>query len=143
MHRPRNIAYLGLRELPGWRVKLYGIAWQGAEPRPDLLQAGAELAGRVLLEQRDHHGLGFCVVHEARGMTYVLVDWWACENEIHQRLFSTSDDAFAPHPSDAIGCVWELAVVDFERRAWLRHVLANPGGPDEDAYLRETFNGKV
>lgn len=35
----------------------------------------------------------------------------------------------------AAGCVWELEIVDFERRAWLADVLANPDGPDVERYL--------
>ncbi|MEU7834884.1 MULTISPECIES: hypothetical protein [unclassified Nonomuraea] len=49
----------------------------------------------------------------------------------------------APHPSQAAGCVWELSVTDFERRAWMTHVLANPGGPDLDAYLAQEYNDDV
>lgn len=76
----------------------------------------------------------------------MLCDWWAAENELHQRMFSAppdAPDALAAHLSEAVGCVWELEVIDFERRAWLRHVLAAPGGPDAAAYLRATLNGKV
>jgi hypothetical protein len=47
-----------------------------------------------------------------------------------------------PHPTPAIACVWELAVLDHERRAWVRHVLARPHGPDAGAYLRDRFDGK-
>jgi hypothetical protein len=35
----------------------------------------------------------------------------------------------------AAGGVWELEIVDFERRAWLADVLANPAGPDVERYL--------
>jgi hypothetical protein len=47
------------------------------------------------------------------------------------------------HPGPAIGCVWELAVTDFERRAWLDHVLANPHGPSLDAYLNVHLEGEL
>jgi hypothetical protein len=42
-----------------------------------------------------------------------------------------------------VGCVWELAVVDFERRAWLEDVLVNPGDPDLDRYLTRRFSAEV
>ena len=41
------------------------------------------------------------------------------------------------------GCVWELAVVDFERRAWIEDVLANPDGPDLERYLAPLRRGRV
>ena len=153
-HRRRSIRCLGVRELSGWQVKVYGIAWQGEQPRPELVQAATRTAAQALPApaQRlggngpDRYGLGFCIVHDASDRCFVLFDWWAAENELHQRMFSAPLDApaaLAPHPTEAIGCVWELAVTDFERRAWLRHVLASPGSPDEAAYLQATFTGKV
>jgi hypothetical protein len=148
-HRPRPIRFRGLHELAGWRLKLYGIATHGAVPRPALLDAALETAGAALPQPPDadgRYGVGFVVAHDAADFGFVLVDWWYHENEIHQRLFSARLDdptALQPHPTDAIGCVWELAVVDFERRAWLRHVLANPTGPDVDAYLDARFEADV
>jgi hypothetical protein len=94
----------------------------------------------------DRYGLGFVVVHRAGDFCFVLYDWWAGENEIHQHLYSAPLDdpaALAPHPTPAIFCVWEGVAVDHERRAWLRHVLANPGGPDVRAYLEDFFEGRV
>jgi hypothetical protein len=34
-------------------------------------------------------------------------------------------------------------VVEFERRAWIDDVIANPAGPDLDAYLSRRFDGLV
>ncbi|MFI7061535.1 hypothetical protein ACIBL3_11165 [Kribbella sp. NPDC050124] len=146
-HQPRTISYLGPREFDGWRVKYYGIAKSG---RPDdALVAAAEHAVKQLpsfLDDDESYGVGFVIVHEAGHRSYVLIDWWAAQNEIHQRMLSAPGDApdqLAPHASAAIGCVWELAVTDFERRAWLQHVLANPDGPDLDAYLGASFEAEL
>jgi hypothetical protein len=35
-----------------------------------------------------------------------------------------------------IGCVWELAVLEHERAAWVRHILS-PATPDLDGYLND------
>jgi hypothetical protein len=45
-----------------------------------------------------------------------------------------TDDPGALEPADGTGmaCVWELEVIDFERRAWLDHVLV---AEDLDAYM--------
>ena len=37
----------------------------------------------------------------------------------------------------------DLAVIGHERNAWLHHVLANPHGPDVEAYLADRFHGNV
>jgi hypothetical protein len=41
------------------------------------------------------------------------------------------------------GCVWELEVIDFERRAWLADVLANPEGPDVERYLARHLDTEI
>ena len=41
------------------------------------------------------------------------------------------------------GCVWELAIVDFERRAWIEDVLLNPPGPDLERYLERRLDEDV
>lgn len=148
-HRPRPIRFGGRHDVAGWRLKLYGIATPGNEPRAALVDAALATAADALPqppEAADRYGVGFVVVHDAADFGFVLVDWWYGENEIHQRLFSASLDepaALRPHFNEAIGCVWELAVVDFERRAWLEYVLANPAGPDIDAYLDARFEADI
>jgi hypothetical protein len=134
-HRTRPIRFLGLHDVGDWRIKLYGIAAQGERPRQELVDATVAMLPAAL---PDGGGLGFAVAHDGGDGCYTLIDWWANENEIHQRLLSAPIDdpaALRPHPTLAIGCVWELAVTDFERRAWLEHVLARDGGPDVDSYL--------
>jgi hypothetical protein len=153
-HRARPIRFLGLREIAGWRLKVYGITAAGEFPPAGLAEAALRLAPEVLPgpavlrdgPEPDRYGIGFVVIHHAGDFAFVLYDWWAGENEIHQRLYSAPLDdpaALAPHPSPAVFCVWEGAVVDHERRAWLRHVLARPDGPDVAGYLGDRLETEV
>lgn len=147
----RRIRYLGEHHAQDWRCKLYGIARDGERPRDALVTSATAAAERVLPQPAitppggvdDRYGVGFIIVHDSGNFGYVLVDWFAGENEIHQRLLSAPLDGVAQlalHASPAIGCVWELEVVDFERRAWLDHVLK---GPDLDAYFAARLNTEV
>ncbi|MFF4145302.1 hypothetical protein ACFY0A_28830 [Streptomyces sp. NPDC001698] len=148
-HRPRAISFRGLEVVGGWTLKVYGVSAEADVPRPELVAASVEAASWALpdpAQAEGRYGIGFVIAHDAADYCFALVDWWQGENEIHQRLFSAPlgrPDALRLHPGEAIGCVWELAVTDFERRAWLRHVLDNPEGPDMDAYLNAHFSGKV
>ncbi len=156
-HHPRSIRFLKLYEAGGWRLKFYGIAAQNDSPRPELVTVAEALVPSVMPEPAvhsggdephdvDRYGVGFVIAHDAIDYAFALFDWWAGENELHQRMFSslpTRLGAMRPHPTPAIGCVWELAVIDAERRSWLKHVLANPDGPDIEAYLDDHFEGEA
>lgn len=64
----------------------------------------------------------------------------------HRHLHASVDDLTDLQDAAAEGfgpCVWEFAVQGHERRAWLRHVLANLQGPDLDAYLEDRLAALV
>lgn len=41
------------------------------------------------------------------------------------------------------GCIWELGIVEFERRAWISDVIGNPRGPDLESYMSRRFEGLI
>ena len=149
-YTPRPISALGVEEIAGWRLKVYGIAYGRDGPRPELVDASLAAASERLPQPpitEARYGIGFLGVHDGRGENFVFVDWWAHENELHhQILFSPSDEPGqlrAGTDGDPIACAWDLSVVGHERDAWVRHVLANPHGPDLDAYLADQLSGSV
>jgi hypothetical protein len=144
-YKPRHVRFLRREDVEGWQLKLYGIAVNGQEPWPDFVAATRDLAAQVLPQPpaaEDRYGVGFAIAHDARAVGIALIYWWKSEKEVHQRIYvSPKDDpaAFTQVENQPAGCVWELEVVDFERRAWLEDVLSNPAGPDLDAYLERSF----
>jgi hypothetical protein len=148
-YAPRHIRFIRGEDVDGWQLKLYSIALEGKEPRQEFLAATLDLAASVLPRPAvtdGRYGVGFATAHDATTFCIVLVYWWQSENELHQRIYvSPKDDpaALAQVPDQPAGCVWELGVVDFERRAWLEDVLANPDGPDIERYLERHYNDDV
>jgi hypothetical protein len=148
-YRPRHVRFIRREDVEGWQLKLYGIAVNGEEPRPEVVEAVRDLAATVLPQPSvadDRYGVGFAIAHDAKWLGIALVYWWQSENELHQRIYvSPKDDprAFTQVENQPAGCVWELEVVDFERRAWIEDVLARPGGPDLDRYLGRSFSRDV
>ena len=126
-YEPRCISFL-VRE---GRVKHYGIARHDRAPRPALVDATREVARATI----PGAALGFTIAHDAATAGLGLVYWWANENEIHYRVFAAPrEDPGALEPADGTGmaCVWELEIIDFERRTYLDEVLKHG---DMEAYL--------
>jgi hypothetical protein len=144
-HEPRPIRFLRRERAGAWRLKLYGIALPGREVRGELAEATMELAPSVFpspARDEGRYGVGYVTVHDSATFGLALYYWWQSANECHYRAYgSPLDDPTALTKIDdpGVGCVWELAVVDFESRAWLRHVLDNPDGPDLERYLDDHF----
>lgn len=140
----RPIAFLELWRPGQWMLKVYGIAYGRPGPRPELVDAAKRLALQVLPPQPPY-AVGFVGAHDARGGCYAFVDWWANENELHHKNFlGPSPDELRPAgPDDSTACVWDLAVVDFERRAWHELVVKQAGAPDLGPYLARRFEETV
>jgi hypothetical protein len=130
-YEPRCICFLA-RE---GRVKHYGISRHDRVPRPALVEATREAARTTI----PAGALGFTIAHDAATAGLGIVYWWANENEIHSRVFAAPREdpgALEPHDGTGMACVWELEIIDFERRAFVDDVLKND---DADGYLERAL----
>ena len=135
MHEPRTIRFIRRQDLGDWRLKVYGIGTHAPDARPEFVEATVEAARGAL---PDGGGTAFVIAHDAKTAGLGIVYWWANDNEIHGRFFgSPLDDpsALTEFQDTGLACVWELEVLDFERRAWLEHVLKRG---DREAYMAAT-----
>jgi hypothetical protein len=109
--------------------------------RPELLDATRERAEAHL--PAEGYGAAFGIAHDA-AFPIALVYWWQGVNELHQRSFVGAEiDALEIVELTPAGCVYELAIVEFERRAWIEDVIGNTDGPDLDRYMARRFGGLV
>ncbi len=160
-YQPRPVRFLGLAELDGWRLKVYGISAHRERPDAEFVAAAQRRAVELLPSPPvwsavpeagsdlswDRYGVGFLIVHEGREGVFALVSWWVDETMLqHHVLFAPAQMPFkfaSFSPTGIVACVWELAVLAFERDAWLDTVLASPSAPDLDAYLSRHLNADV
>jgi len=147
-YTPRPFSALDTFHADDWTLKVTGIAYHSERPRQGLIDATLTKATEVLPQPAvtdNRYGVGFIGIHDGRGACFSFVDWWESENELHHHTF------LAPweQPSQLIdvtgqgftACAWDLALISHERLAWVSHVLANPGGPDLNAYLTDRLEG--
>jgi hypothetical protein len=143
-YRARPIRFLELWQPAGWRLKVYGIAYGQPAPRPEFVAAAKRLALAVLPAEPGY-GVGFLGAHQARTGYYAFVCWWASENELHHRLFlgPSLEELRPAEPADSTACVWDLAVIDFERRAWHELVVKRADAPEVEVYLAQRMEETV
>src|SRR5688500_234490 len=125
-YRARAVRFLELWRHLGWRIKLYGIAYDKGLPKANLISAAKRVAAERLPQpacEQGRYGVGFVGVHEGRGANLIFVDWWADENELHHHVYiSSSDDPERMEYTTASGliaCVWDLRLMGFETDGWL------------------------
>jgi hypothetical protein len=143
-YHQRRCEFVSEDRIGDWRLKLYGLARPEQGVRAELIETTRALAADSLPAVDDkHHGAAFAIAHDAR-WPIALVYWWHDMNELHSRIYAGSEpDRLSPAPPSAFGCVWELGIVEFERRAWIEAVIGNAEGPDLDAYFERRFDGVV
>jgi len=130
----------------GWDLKVYGIAYQQAEPGQDLVDAARAAAAHALPEPAEgdgRHGVGFLIIHDGALGRWALVFWWSHRILLRERLFHSPTGSpleLRPVTDGLIACIYELQVIEWERQAWLRHVL--DGQPDLQAYLDDEITPK-
>jgi hypothetical protein len=137
--------------LGGTALKWYDIA-RDDEPVPLAIRAlarrclrDANKAGTLGLEDE----LGFVILHRCHDDFYfLLVSTWRNENELWETVWAKSGEAdvfFQPWPSGATHrptfCVWELAAVCHERRAWTEYLLSPRDDEARRRYLRSCYEG--
>lgn len=160
LYAPRPITFLGLHEAPGATLKVYGIRRASGTPGEALVAAATRVAdaylaapraachaGGVDWAARTQHPLGVLMVHEGREAFFVVLDVWFDENMLRHHVWcaplASPESLESLAAADVTYCVWELAVIEHERRAWLRHVFTREGRVDREAYLADVMNGEV
>lgn len=149
-YQPRPIRYLECWKEDGWRLKVYGIAYQRHQPRSQLIAVAKTVARQRLPKPAiapGRYGVGFLGIHDGRTANFVFLDWWSSENELNHHVFVSQKDKAETleeiTSSGLIACVWDLSVLCFERQAWINKVLANPDGVDLDGYLACQLNEDI
>ena len=156
-YRPRTTRFLTLHRQAGVTLKVYGITATDDLPPPATVAAAIGLAVDYLATPRPPcwragidwsnlpgYGIGSLIVHRGRTTVFAVLDWWVDENILRHHVWAAPAEPAGPFesltPADVAICVWELAVLQHERAAWLRHVLTPDGTADFDAYLADRFD---
>ena len=133
-------------EVGGRQIKRYHINYEDAEIGAAMQDPAYALLPRLLPEPDETPPASFSVLHRSPMGSYLLVYSWINTNviELHAAVAGVPDlgapdedlTNFAVSTRHWIGCVWELAPLEHERSAWVRHML-QPEVPDLAGYLAD------
>ena len=141
-YQPRKVEFRQLLTCGAWRIKVYTVTHHVAFGSPRVLanviaQLPNLLAKATALEYPLHY-FAFLIVHEGRDGVWSLLNCWVGDDMLYCTTYFTSYDRqeeITLFPQTGfMGCVWELAVVSFERAIWVEHVLKNARQPDWATY---------
>ncbi|MFN3648188.1 MAG: isochorismatase [Armatimonadota bacterium] len=141
-YEPRPLAFLGVEEVAGYRLKRYGIRWgeaplEWARFEDGWRQAIAVLPQPAVTEARP--GVGFAILHQGRTGDYLVLGWWDHENDLPVRVFVRDAEGWRPAAGESF-CVWDLRVLWWEREAYVATLLSGRRNSLDD-YLRMTLDG--
>lgn len=142
LYQPRTVSHMGQWEIGDLELKVYGLLADGtAIDEPTVLLAQSVVRRDMLLRVRDEgdsNGMGFVIIHPGTLGLTIAAHWWTqgsvlCQH-VYRKLYSAAepmDTARRP----AVGCVWELALINAEQEAWRKTMMKDK--PDPSAYMEE------
>lgn len=140
LDHPRQVRHLGLWPVDTMQFKAYGLLAEGKDISDEMItQAKLFLEQEVLIRVRDmgdSNGLGFVIVHPGDLGLSIAAQWWTQGSVLCQHIYRKAYDALAPMDTvnrPVVGCVWEMALIDEEQRAWRRTMMT--ATPDPSVYL--------
>ncbi|MFG3558892.1 hypothetical protein ACGGAQ_31405 [Micromonospora sp. NPDC047557] len=148
--RDKDLRTPGPVTVDGWQLKRYHIDQPERPIEPEVEKAAYDLLPALLARAVSDGtpAAGWVVLHRgADSGAYLLAYTWVWDNalQVHiavagQPVLDCPDDDpthFVELGRREVGCVWELAVLEHERAAWVRHMLV-PQAPDLTGYLDDT-----
>ena len=143
LYAPREAGFVTLVDRSDAIVKLSAIHAQGlAALDTDLVEIArncienAELVSALKFCETAQLGAGFAILHVGEEAVWLLLHFWLPGGIVSRHLWYAENRTrdFKPAPDHLMACVWELAVIDFERRAWVETALA--GRPVSEYFAR-------
>lgn len=162
-YRPRRVRFQHLTSRHGTTLKVYAITMDDDQVPAEAVEAALHIAFAYLTTgslpclvagidwtRLPSHGAGSLIVHAGREALFAVLDCWTDENMLRHQVWAaprgvgTHRPVFEPlAPSGIAMCVWELAVIQHERAAWLRHVLTPSGQSDLTAYFADVLEADL
>ena len=150
-YKPCKVEFRQLLTVGDWTIKVYTITHRASFAAETTLEnAMAELPKWLEKSKAlkfPTYNLAFLIVHEGRDGVWTLINWWRGGEMLQSTTYYTNfeyPDEFVMLPHEGfMACVWELAVISFERAMWVEYVLKKADKPDFASYLQKYLSKEV
>jgi hypothetical protein len=147
-HAPKYAVPSEPLETTGLALKWYAIHPQDRHVPDKITQLARAYLTSNPLEAR---GFGFVLLHRCGNDFYFLiVNTWRNNNELWETVFYKNGDAmsdFALWPRDSVHkptfCVWEMAPVFYEQKAWERFLKSSRDETAAETWLKDSYSGEA
>lgn len=151
-YKKRPVRFLEIVECNNWKIKLYSISSKHNLVDSRTIEYAKEQLPKWLekteIYRLETYKVATLILHEGKEGCFAIISWWIYENMMQLFVYLATDDnptAFKLYSDKGIvTCVWEMAVLWFERNAWVEYVLKQPENPDAIShYLNQQLNEDV
>lgn len=148
MYVMRYIYFSELIKVSDWNIKIYTISDKKEfESQTTYMWAKQNLKSwlnQVNSFNPNHEQVAFLILHEATEGIFSLINTWVGKNMLQTHVYLTKYDkpnSFEKISGDGLfACVWELEVINHERKSWMKHILMQEENPDLEHYLKDTID---
>jgi hypothetical protein len=127
-YTPRSAWFERIVECGPAAIKLSAISVDSAPAAKTFAAAHNVIAAEgPALAATPHIGAGFAILHRGEEANWLLLLWWTEGGTATRKLWRGDlDDGESFKAVDPLymACVWELGIVDFERRAWMETAMS-------------------
>ncbi|HRI33870.1 MAG TPA: hypothetical protein PLD02_08950 [Saprospiraceae bacterium] len=150
-YQTRPIRFIELHEHQDWIIKIYSISIKNEFAPSTHIELAKQQLNEWLKLSKNYplttYRIATLIIHEGKEGCFAILNWWIDDNMLQNHVFvATHEDPdhyklFSD--KGIITCVWELAVIWYERNAWVEHVLKHSDQPNFEAYLNSQLNADV
>jgi hypothetical protein len=150
-YKTRPVRFLELHQLDDWQIKIYSISVKNEVVQSKTVEYAkrnlAEWLSKSEIYPLDTYKTATLILHEGKEGCFAIINWWIDESMMQLFVYLATNEKptdFVLYSHNGIvTCVWEMAVLWFERNAWVKHILMKADNPDLETYLNERLNNNV
>lgn len=144
-HKQHEVYPVGLITSPELVLKFYELYVKGKPLRESLIKQGKDFLKFEIKDKKinPHSGLGFAILSEdalnvARwdNKTPILL-----KNQVYSYKRNLNTAELLDISKDGPFCIWELGIVNHERKEWEKYLSSNYDESDKIKYLSSTIEG--